>query len=176
MKVAFTNNFNISGNGTATTRNTKGKNLFSWLFGQKNGKEDSKFESFDHDHANAGIEVSGTIELSAEISVEEFSELSKLNKENSLLQREELSWLYSGAKKFVNDLASGIETKGKDIVNACWDVSEEYSQRDHQNTLKNIERNSEREIKREKTFAEEQKAKADLRKKEEKKSDDWAKL
>lgn len=148
MKVAFTNNFNIIANGSASTKNTKGEKLFDKLFGSWKSKEEPKVQSFNNDHAGANVEINGSIELSAEISVEEFSELSKLQKDNSLLQREELSWLYNGAKNFCSDLAKGIETRGKEVVNSIFDVTAEYNRREHEADVQKAQNRADLEIER----------------------------
>lgn len=162
MKFAINNSYNLSLGASAQTKNTKGFKLFEKLFGinKKSESDDSKIESLDHDDASGAFELNGEIELSAEISAEEFSELSKFNKENSLLNREELSWFYNGCRKAVANLAEDIKSYGKDIADACYDVSNEVEKRGHQQDMDNISRRFERDVEEEKIRAQDEVNKA----------------
>lgn len=148
MKFAINNSYNLGIGANAATRNTKGLRLFDKLFGKVKDKDESKIESLDNDNAAAEFELNGNIELSVEVSAEEFSELSKFNKENSLLNREELSWLYSGCRKAVANLAQDIKAYGKEISDACWDVNDAYEEREFKSNMTRDDHNSELDLKR----------------------------
>lgn len=145
MRFAIKSNYSINGGINASSKGTSGKNLFGKLFGGSEKKEDSKIESFDNQHGIADLEIDGEIEASLDLNVEELKELASYTKSNLENEKESVRFLYNGMKKFVSDLASGIEAKGKDIVNSIYDVKNEWQKREHESSLQNIRNVQEKE-------------------------------
>lgn len=138
MRFAIKNHFNINGGVNCGSKGTTGKNLFGKLFGSKEEPKDSKIESLDDQHGVANIEIDGEIEASLDISADELKELAQYMKNDQEISKDSWKFFYDGLKKFVNDLAVGLETKGKEIVNAFHDVNDEFAKREHQAKLQHI--------------------------------------
>lgn len=146
MKVSFRNNFVINGNGSASTKNTKGNKLFNKLFGKTTTAEktDERIQSLDNDNAGIELVVTGEVEGSIEVSVDEFKELTSYMKSDLELEKDSVRFVYNGLKKFINELADGIKTKGKEIIDSVYDCAEEYENRNHQLTLLDQKHSKER--------------------------------
>lgn len=149
MKFAIKNHFNINGGINCGSKGTTGKNLFGKLFGSKEPKEDSKIESLDDQHGVADIEIDGEIEASLELDVEEMKQLADYMKNDHEISKDSCKFVYDGMKKFVSDLASGIEVKGKQIVNSIWDTAKEWNKCEHESIMQDIRYNQEKEDLRE---------------------------
>lgn len=138
MRFAIKNNFKINGGINASSKGTSGKNLFKKIFGESEKEDSTKIENWDNQQGIADIEFDGEIEASLDLNVEEMKELANYMKASSENQKESCRFLYDGMKKFVNDLANGIQTRGKDIVNSIHNVADEWERREHESSLQNI--------------------------------------
>lgn len=101
-------------------------------------EKDNRLESFDDQHGLADLELNGEIETSLDLNVEEMKELASYIKANQETEKDSIKFLYNGVKKLMNDVVSGIETRGKEIVNSIHDVYDEWKRRDHQSDLLHI--------------------------------------
>lgn len=85
-----------------------------------------KNDTFDDDGIKGSLDIDIMSSIEVELSVDEFEELSKFCKENFEMEKDSLRFVYNGAKKFLDDLVNGIKNRGKEIVDAISDVTEEY--------------------------------------------------
>lgn len=145
MRFAIKNNFCINGGINASSKGTSGKNLFGRIFGSEKKEDSTKIENWDNQQGIADLEINGEIEASLDLNVEEMKELASYMKSNLENEKESCRFLYDGMKKFMSDLASGIEAKGKDIVNSIYDVKDECQKREHENSLQDIRNMEEKE-------------------------------
>ena len=122
--------FNVKSSGKssiifgAKSTSTSGNGIFDKLK-IKNSK-DVKNDTFDDDGIKGSLDIDIMSSIEVELSVDEFEELSKFCKENFEMEKDSFRFIYNGAKKFLDDLVNGIKNRGKEIVDAISDVTEEY--------------------------------------------------
>lgn len=103
---------------------TNGNGIFDKIT-LKNSKTVKK-DCFDDNRAGGTLDIDIMSSMEVELGVDEFEELSKFCKENFEMEKDSFRFVYNGAKKFLDDLVNGIKNRGKEIVDAIGDVTEEY--------------------------------------------------
>lgn len=108
----------------AKSTSTNGNGIFDKL--KIRNSKDVKNDTFDDDGIKGSLDIDIMSSMEVELGVDEFAELSKYCKENFEMEKDSLRFVYNGAKKFLDDLVNGIKNRGKEIVDAISDVTEEY--------------------------------------------------
>ena len=85
-----------------------------------------KNDTFDDDGIKGSLDIDIMSSMEVELGVDEFAELSKYCKENFEMEKDSFRFVYNGAEKFLDDLVNGIKNRGKEIIDAISDVTEEY--------------------------------------------------
>lgn len=108
----------------AKSTSTNGNGIFDKL--KIRNSKDVKNDTFDDDGIKGSLDIDIMSSMEIELGVDEFAELSKYCKENFEMEKDSLRFVYNGAKKFLDDLVNGIKNRGKEIIDAISDVTEEY--------------------------------------------------
>ena len=124
MKFTAKSNGKMNLDFGAKSTSTSGNGIFDKLK-IKNSK-DVKNDTFDDDGIKGSLDIDIMSSMEVELGVDEFEELSKFCKENFEMEKDSLRFVYNCAKKFLDDLVNGIKNRGKEIVDAISDVTEEY--------------------------------------------------
>ena len=104
---------------------TTGNGVFAALFGgDKNDKKSIK--DLENQGLNGNIDLFIDNQVSLDLDIDEFKELSQFCKEEFGIRKENTKFLYNGVKKFLDDLINGIKNRGKEVVDAIGDVNKDY--------------------------------------------------
>ena len=105
---------------------TTGNGVFAALFGGGDKNDKKSIKDLENQGLNGNIELFIDNSISMDIDVDEFKELSQFCKEEFGIKQENTKFLYSGIKKFLDDIINGIKNRGKEIVDAIGDVNKDY--------------------------------------------------
>lgn len=105
---------------------TTGNGVFAALFGGGDKNDKKSIKDLENQGLNGNIDLFIDNQVSLDLDIDEFKELSQFCKEEFGIRKENTKFLYNGVKKFLDDLLYGIKTRGSEIIEVIGNLNKYY--------------------------------------------------
>ena len=105
---------------------TTGNGVFAALFGGGDKNDKKSIKDLENQGLNGNIDLFIDNQVSLDLDIDEFKELSQFCKEEFGIRKEHTKFLYNGVKKFLDDLLYGIKTRGSEIIEVIGNLNKYY--------------------------------------------------
>lgn len=105
---------------------TTGHGVFAAIFGGGDKNTKTAIKDLENQGLNGQIDLFIDNQVSLDLDIDEFKELSQFCKEEFGIKQENAKFLYNGVKKFLDDIINGIKNRGKEVVDAIGNLNKDY--------------------------------------------------